>query len=160
METAYLLLGSNLGDRESNLKIAIGRIAKIARLTSQSSIYVTKPWGKADQPDFLNQVIGIKTAETPLELLGDILAIELAMGRARQEHWGPRLIDIDILLYGNKVVEHDRLQIPHVQLLNRRFALVPLAELAGGLVHPKTKLTITEHLEVCPDTLPVEKWSA
>ena len=158
METAYLLLGSKLGDREANLKKAVAQIRTIFSLTSQSAIYITKAWGKTDQPDFFNQAVGIQTAASPLELLREILAIEQAMGRARQEHWGPRLIDIDILLFGNQIIEHPRLQIPHPELVNRRFALVPLAEIAGHVVHPQTNLCIGDQLEVCPDILPVERW--
>jgi 2-amino-4-hydroxy-6-hydroxymethyldihydropteridine diphosphokinase len=161
METAYLLLGSNLGDREANLKIALARIGTIASLLSQSAIYITKAWGKTDQPDFLNQAVGIQTTDSPLELLREILSIELAMGRARQEHWGPRLIDIDILLFGNQVVDQSpKLLIPHIELINRKFALIPLAEIAGHVVHPKTNLSISEHLAICTDQLSVTPWRA
>jgi 2-amino-4-hydroxy-6-hydroxymethyldihydropteridine diphosphokinase len=159
METAYLLLGSNLGDREVNLKIALARIGTIATLVAQSAVYITKAWGKTDQPDFLNQAVAIQTEDPPLELLHDILDIELAMGRVRQEHWGPRLIDIDILLFGNQVVNQSPLlEIPHVELINRKFALMPLAEIAGHVVHPKTNLSINEHLAICTDPLLVTPW--
>jgi 2-amino-4-hydroxy-6-hydroxymethyldihydropteridine diphosphokinase len=160
METAYLLLGSNLGDREANLKKAVARIGTVSTLLSESAIYITKAWGKTDQPDFLNQAIGIKTTDSPLELLREILAIELALGRARQEHWGPRLIDIDILLFGAQIVKHPRLQIPHPELSNRRFALMPLAEIAASVVHPQTKRSINEHLAMCPDPLSVTPWTS
>jgi 2-amino-4-hydroxy-6-hydroxymethyldihydropteridine diphosphokinase len=161
METAYLLLGSNLGDREANLKIALARIGAIATLVTQSAIYTTKAWGKTDQPDFLNQAVAIQTEDPPIELLRDILDIELAMGRVRQEHWGPRLIDIDILLFGNRVVDQSpQLLIPHVELINRKFALMPLAEIAGSVVHPKTNITIDEHLAICSDPLSVSPWKA
>lgn len=157
METAFLLLGSNLGDREANLRGALKRLTAVGRLVQTSVVYFTKPWGKADQPDFLNQAAALETELKAEKLLKEILSIELALGRARQEHWGPRLIDIDILLYGKQIVDLAHLQIPHPQLINRRFALVPLAEIAAGVHHPITGLTVQEHLNTCSDLLPVER---
>jgi 2-amino-4-hydroxy-6-hydroxymethyldihydropteridine diphosphokinase len=158
METAYLLLGSNLGDRAANLNLAVRRLSAVMPLISQSSIFSTKPWGKTDQPDFLNQAAAFQSGFPAIKLLSEILTIEIDMGRARQEHWGPRLIDIDILLFGSAVIEHPRLKVPHPELVNRKFALLPLAEIAGDVIHPLTKLTIQEQLKICTDPLEVLLW--
>lgn len=156
METAYLLLGSNLGDRKANFSMATKRLASLGQVVAASALYETKPWGQTNQPDFLNQCIALNTHLTPQELLLGILDIEQLMGRVRVEHWGPRLIDIDILLFGNKIIEEKNLLVPHPQLANRMFALVPLAEIAGKLLHPQTGKSIQQHLADCPDTLLVQ----
>ena len=160
METVYLLLGSNLGDRQGHLRIGLLRLATLGQITATSSIYETKAWGKQDQPDFLNQVVELKTDEDPNELLSLILSIEVAMGRVRQEQWGSRLIDIDILLFGQRTIDTPRLKIPHPHLHQRRFALTPLAEIAPTLYHPTLRKTTGELLQQCPDTLQVQKFIA
>lgn len=156
MQTAYLLLGSNLGDRKANFMMATKRLASLGQVVATSALYETKPWGQANQPDFLNQCVALNTPLSPQELLHGILNIEQMMGRIRVEHWGPRLIDIDILLFGDQIIQEKNLIVPHPQLINRKFALTPLAEIAAKYVHPQTKLSIQQHLIDCPDTLRVQ----
>jgi 2-amino-4-hydroxy-6-hydroxymethyldihydropteridine diphosphokinase len=152
MTTAYLLTGSNLGHREEFLQKAFEQISlRAGRCSSVSSLYETAPWGKTDQPSFLNQAIKLETSLSPQELLNVLLEIELELGRTREEKYGPRTIDIDILLYGNELIQDPRLQIPHPQLGNRRFALLPLLELAPELTHPGRKISIKALLDQCPD---------
>jgi 2-amino-4-hydroxy-6-hydroxymethyldihydropteridine diphosphokinase len=158
METVYLLLGSNLGDRQGHLRICLVRLSTLGKITATSSIYETKAWGKQDQPDFLNQVVELKTNEDPDELLSLILAIELDMGRVRQEQWGSRIIDIDILLFGQLTLDTPRLKIPHPHLHQRRFALTPLTEIAPNFNHPTFRKTTTELLKQCSDTLEVKRF--
>jgi 2-amino-4-hydroxy-6-hydroxymethyldihydropteridine diphosphokinase len=126
-------------------------------VSNASSIYETAAWGKNDQPAFLNQVLEIETALSPPQLLKTILAIEENIGRVRQEKYGPRIIDIDILLFNDEVLHLPMLKIPHPQLQNRRFVLVPLAEIAPDLIHPVFKKTIAELLAICPDKLEVSR---
>jgi 2-amino-4-hydroxy-6-hydroxymethyldihydropteridine diphosphokinase len=155
METAYLLLGSNIGDRKANFFHAIQHLSACGTIVAQSSLYETKPWGKTDQADFLNQVVALATEATPQELLNQVLSIERGLGRKRVDHWGPRVIDIDILLMGQTMMQTPTLTLPHPQLINRMFALAPLAELAGNQIHPSTGLTIRQHLIDCQDKLAV-----
>ncbi len=160
MNTAYLLLGSNEGDRILWFETAIGLIsARCGTLLKRSSIYETKAWGNTEQPDFLNMVVSIETTKTPEELLAAILGIEETMGRHRTVKWGPRIIDIDILLYNDAIIESTELVIPHPFMQDRRFTLIPLAELAPGYVHPKLHKTIAGLLAECPDELEVHKYN-
>jgi 2-amino-4-hydroxy-6-hydroxymethyldihydropteridine diphosphokinase len=149
----FLLLGSNMGDRFHHLDEA-RKLLRTVRATS--SVYVTAAWGKTDQREFYNQVVEVDSKLTPEELLENIQAIEIAMGRERIEKWGPRIIDIDILLYKDKVVNTERLTIPHPEMQNRRFTLVPLLELTD-MVHPVLKKTIGQLLQECKDPLPVTR---
>lgn len=152
MTTAYLLTGSNLGNRKDFLQEACDLLSQRAgKCMSTSSFYETTPWGKTDQPSFLNQAIQLETNLSPEDLLKALLKIELDLGRIRTEKYGPRTIDIDILLYGNEIIEQPQLQIPHPQLANRRFALLPLLELNPQLVHPVTGVSIKGMLDQCPD---------
>jgi len=155
----YLLLGSNLGDSAALLEEAIEAIAKrIGTLSRRSAVYETQAWGKEDQPNFLNQAIAVETNLSPLEVLEQALWIEKELGRVRLERWGARLIDIDVILYGNEVVDiEDKLQVPHPQMQNRRFVLEPLAEIAGAALHPILNQTISEILLNLNDTLEVSK---
>ncbi len=154
----FLLLGSNLGDRIDNLNRSLRFIeSDLGRLIRQSSIYSTEAWGVTDQPEFLNQVVEIDTKLAPELLLKGIKRIESAIGRQRRERWGPREIDIDILLYGSVIVSTDQLQIPHRGLPHRRFALVPLAEIAPSSIHPVFDKTIADLLKVCTDPLVVRR---
>ena len=158
MSTAHLLIGGNLGNRKENLSKAISLIKEqCGSLTRSSSIYETEAWGITDQPSFLNQALEISTSLNARQLMRKILKIEKEMGRVRKEKLGPRIIDIDILLFENEVHELQFLTIPHPEMQNRRFVLVPLAEIDPTLQHPVLKKTIAELLEECPDNLEVRK---
>lgn len=158
MNKAYLLTGGNMGKRQENLAMAYNYVdQQCGRVINASSIYETEAWGKNDQPSFLNQVLEIQTNLTPRQLLKKILLIEKQIGRVREEKYGPRIIDIDILLFNDDIHNYPSLKIPHPELPNRRFVLVPLAEIAPEFIHPVFKKTITELLAVCPDKLTVKK---
>jgi len=152
MTVAYLGLGANLGDRAANLAEAARRIASPQmRVQRISSTWETAPRGLVDQPWFLNQVIEVATDFAPVELFQHIQKVEREMGRVRAEPNGPRLIDIDILLYGDQQVSAPGLEIPHPRMSERRFVLEPLAELAPGVRHPVTGKTAREMLALVKD---------
>jgi len=158
MNTAYLLIGGNLGDRAAYLEQAIKQIeALCGRITHTSSIYETAAWGNTNQPAFYNQAIQLTTSLPPETLLAQLLAIEIEMGRVRTQKYGPRTIDLDILMIDDTILDSPSLSIPHPQLQNRRFALLPLNEIAPALHHPVLDKTIHELLLNCPDTLDVQK---
>lgn len=160
MNTTFLLIGGNLGDRAGHLGKAVELIRqRIGKIENISAIYETAAWGKIDQPDYLNQVVKVSTRLQPQEALKAILAIENDMGRIRKKVWEPRLIDIDILFYNEDIIREEHLLIPHPHLQDRRFVLVPLAEIAAELVHPVLKATIKELLDKCPDNLRVRRFS-
>lgn len=154
----FLLLGTNIGDRNKNLASALNAIdPAVGMIKKRSSVYETAAWGKTDQPPFYNQVIEIETSLSSHEVLEELLTIEQKMGRERKEKWGERIIDIDILFFGNEIIETSELIIPQSQLANRRFTLVPLNEIAPDLIHPKLQKKIHELLAACPDRLEVVK---
>lgn len=156
MKGIYLLLGSNLGDSRGMLKSAVELIElKLGKVVDCSSIYKTKAWGVENQPDFLNQVVEIESSLTPEKLLKEINQIEERLGRVRYEKWHSRIIDIDILYYGKKIVDTDDLKIPHPENQHRNFVLVPMAEIAADLIHPQLGLNQRELMENCSDTLDV-----
>lgn len=159
LRKAYLLLGSNLGNREEYLNKAIEAIAeKVGSISSTSSVYETEAWGKTDQPGFLNLAIAIETLLAPLELLENVLLIEKELGRTRHEKWGARMIDIDIIFYEEYIVnDENKLIIPHPEMQNRKFVLEPLAEIAPDLIHPIFKLSVLQMLKTLCDPLAVEK---
>lgn len=153
---AYLLLGSNLGQRETNLRMARSLIENSAGGILQSSkVYESAAWGKEDQPHFLNQVIQIQTSFNPYALLEKLLWIETTLGRLRAVKWGERIIDIDILFYEDEIIQDKALTIPHPGIPKRRFTLIPLNEIAPALIHPQLNKTISQLLTTCDDKLKV-----
>ena len=160
MSKAYLLTGGNLGDRKENLSKAIELInEQCGRVTRSSSLYETAAWGITDQPSFLNQALEVSTSLNAKQLMRRILKVEKIMGRVRKEKFGPRIIDIDILFFENEIHDLSFLKIPHPELQNRRFVLVPLVEIDPELLHPVLKKTVAELLEECPDNLEVKKYA-
>lgn len=160
MHITYIILGSNLGNRRKYISTAISEIGtKLGIIGKSSSLYETASWGRQDQPDFLNQVIELKTNLKPQDLLSGILGIEADLGRKRLEKWGSRVIDIDILLYGDQVINEPELSIPHPYLAVRRFCLMPLCEIAPEFIHPLLNKNIQELLHALSDDLFVKKLS-
>ena len=157
----YIGLGSNLGEREANIRMALDDLARLpgTRLVRASSLYDSEPVGDADQPNFLNAVAEIETDLTPQQLLWNLLLIERRLGRARTRRWGPRTIDLDLLLYGPVVVDEPELQVPHPELTRRSFVLVPLVELDPLLVHPVTGETLISLLTSIKTRPPVKRGS-
>jgi 2-amino-4-hydroxy-6-hydroxymethyldihydropteridine diphosphokinase len=146
----YLSLGSNLGDRQSNLRNATGRLLELGDVVEVSSLYETEPVEVTNQPWFLNCAVAVRTELMPREFLAGILAIEKSMGRVRTQPKGPRVIDIDILLFGAQTINTPQLTVPHPAMAERRFVLEPLAEIAPEAVHPTTKKKIRELLKALP----------
>ena len=146
LELAYLSLGSNIGDRAVNLRGAIGQLDKAGPLHAVSALYETQPVDVPDQPWFLNCVAALESSLSPRELLKFVLSLEAAMGRLRLSEKGPRKIDIDILLYGERAVEESGLKIPHPAMHKRRFVLTPLVEVAPDVRHPILNKTARELL--------------
>ncbi len=157
---AFLLLGSNLGDRISNLQKAIIKIEEVCgKIVQTSFVYETTPWGFLNQAPFLNQVVVLETIHTPNLLIHCLLDIEIEIGRIREFKLGPRIIDIDILLFDNEIINNSILTVPHPELPNRRFALIPLAEVGEDLIHPLLNKTIKQILSECIDEGHVQKFS-
>ena len=143
--TAYVALGSNLGDKEDNLRRALELLEERGvEVVRVSSFICTEPYGVTDQPQFLNGVCEVRTSLEPLELLRTLLEIEQEMGRVRVRHWGERNIDLDLLLYEDVVMNTPELILPHPDMQNRDFVLLPLAEIAPEIVHPTLQKTIHE----------------
>lgn len=145
LHTAYIALGSNLGDKEANLRQALKLLTEQGiTIKRVSKFFVTEPYGVIDQPSFLNGACCIETALPPLNLLETLLAVENKMGRVRLRHWGERNIDLDLLLYENVIMDTEKLRLPHPDMQNRDFVLLPLAEIAPELVHPVLHKTIAQ----------------
>jgi len=159
MNTAILLIGGNLGDRTSNLEKAVQLITETAgEVVRTSALYQTAPWGAVDQPDYLNQGVEIRTAMDALTLLHTLLEIERKIGRIRQEKWGSRVIDIDLIFFNDSIINLPELRLPHPRMQLRQFVLVPLLEIVPDYVHPVLHKTVKELAESCPDTLPVNRY--
>jgi 2-amino-4-hydroxy-6-hydroxymethyldihydropteridine diphosphokinase len=160
MKIVFLSIGTNLGNRESNLEQAVAKIeGSIGPVLSSSSVYETEPWGFKAKDEFLNMVVKVETDLTPSGLLGRILMIESLLGRVRgKEQYISRLIDIDILFYENMIVDEESLKIPHALLHKRKFVLVPLCELDPCFIHPGLKKSLAELLELCEDKSEVKKY--
>ena len=159
MNNTYLLLGSNIGNSKASLAKAKMQIEKqIGAITRQSHLYSTAAWGNTQQPDFLNQVIVVSTELTALQTMQTILGIEKKMGRVRMVKNAPRIIDIDILFFNKDIIDQPELTVPHPQIQNRRFVLVPLNQLSPNLKHPLLKKTVHQLLMHCPDKLNVKKF--
>ena len=152
LNKAYLLIGGNMGNRLANIDKAVNLLQKhIGNIIARSSVYETAPWGIKQQSSFLNLAVEIDTEYQAGDLMRLLLKIEAEMGRIRQEKYGPRTIDLDIIFFNQEVVETAELIIPHKEMQNRRFVLQPLSEIAPLLVHPVLKKTVLQLLEECPD---------
>ncbi len=159
MAKVYLGLGSNRGDRLEYLRSALRETSRLSHtsVTRVSSVYETEPVGKNDQAEFLNVVAEVDTPLSPHDLLRELKRIEKELGRKERVRWGPREIDIDILYYDDVVLRDDSVQIPHGEIPNRRFVLIPLNEIAQGFIDPVRKLDVIDLLKFCPDTSTVRR---
>ena len=159
-ETVFLALGANIGDREANIASAITALGLNEHITDLkvASLYETEPLGNADQPEFLNTVVQLKTSLTPFDLLDETQKVEQLLGRPKDHKKNmPRVIDIDIICYGSVFIDTDRLQLPHPMMAIRKFVLVPFNELAPDFIVPLVNKTIADLLKHCPDTSPIRK---
>jgi len=157
----FVGLGSNLGEREPMIRLALEALSRLpgTRLVKASSLYDTEPVGEVDQPNFLNAVAQLDTELTARQLLWNLLLIEKRLGRVRTQRWGPRTIDLDLLLHGSLVLDEPELTVPHPELTARSFVLVPLVELDPLLVHPVTGETLLHHLSRLNTRPPVKRGS-
>jgi 2-amino-4-hydroxy-6-hydroxymethyldihydropteridine diphosphokinase len=154
MNKAYLLIGGNMGDRLANLEIARAAIQEqVGNILSNSSIYETAAWGMENQAAFLNQALLIDTSFEAIELLENLLKIEKAMGRIRNQPLGPRTIDLDIIFFNDQILDTENLTIPHPHMQKRNFVLTPLNEIAPDYIHPTFKKSVNQLLIDCTDNL-------
>lgn len=161
MNHAYLITGSNMGERGANLAMATHWLEeRCGTVIDRSAVYETEPWGNEHQPPFLNQVLMLDTMLGARELLDNLLAIERQMGRERTEPNGPRLIDIDLLLFNHEVIRQPGLVVPHPRMAGRRFVLQPLSDVAPAYIHPVLRKTLKQLLDECADTLQVKRLEA
>ena len=156
MNNIYLLIGGNLGDRLKNLTATLNALEMaFGKVLKQSKAYQTAAWGNTNQPDFLNQALMFETSLSAFEVLDIIQDIENSLGRKREEKWGARTMDIDLIYFDDAIINEDRLTVPHPFIAQRRFVLIPLADIAADFVHPILKLTTLQMLECCEDDLEV-----
>jgi len=158
MNQIYLGLGTNLGQREQNIRQALTGISSFCVVTAVSPLYETLAWGVTDQPPFLNLCAAAQTAVAPHGLLAQLKQLETTLGREPTFRWGPRLIDIDILFYNELIMSDERLTIPHPRLAERAFVLVPLAQIAPNLRHPQTGQTVLE-MSTAVDQSPITHYA-
>ena len=160
MNVVYLLLGSNLGNSRELFNQAVQMLeASVGRISNKSSLYESPPWGFEHENNFINQALIVNTTLNPLDVLNECLSLEVEMGRVRRQssEYQARTIDIDILLFNTECIAEERLTIPHKHLHSRRFALLPLAEIAGTQIHPKLNSSIEQLLYSCTDDSKVSK---
>ena len=157
----FIGLGSNLGERESMIRLALEDLSRLpeTKLLRASSLYDTEPVGEVDQPNFLNAVAQLETQLSARQLLWNLLLIEKRLGRVRTRRWGPRTMDLDLLLYGDEVIEDSDLRVPHPELAQRSFVLVPLIELDPLLVHPVTRETLLHLMSRLNTRPPIKRGS-
>jgi len=158
-DRVFIAVGSNLGDRVAWLRQAQKKLfsAPTVQLVAASAVYETEPVGKIDQPAFLNQVIEVRTPLVPEDLLARLLQVERVLGRVRNERWGPRNIDLDLLAFGDRIFKTSRLVLPHPELHRRRFVLQPWAEIAPEFIVPGFSVTVEKLFENCEDNNRVQK---
>lgn len=158
LQQAYISLGGNLGNTAEIFEQALQEIERLAGdISKKSSLYQTAAWGNTQQPDFLNQVILIQTTLSPNKLLDTLLTIELKFGRERKEHWGPRTLDLDLLFFDDRILNKERLILPHPRIPERKFILIPLQEIAADWLHPVEQKTIQQLVIECKDDSEVKK---
>jgi 2-amino-4-hydroxy-6-hydroxymethyldihydropteridine diphosphokinase len=159
-QTVYLLLGTNMGDKQKHLRHALEKLSLTGTIQHTSSIYETEPWGVTNQDDYLNMAVQVSTRLTPEALFKNLKAIEAAEGRNSIIQNAPRTLDIDILFYDEMVITSELLIIPHPRLHLRRFVLTPMVDIAPDLIHPVLKKSIQDLLDICPDEKTVRKYLA
>ncbi|WP_186756960.1 2-amino-4-hydroxy-6-hydroxymethyldihydropteridine diphosphokinase [Echinicola salinicaeni] len=160
MEKVVLLIGGNLGDRQALLKEAVLELGKQFEILKLSGIYETAAWGGKSSGNYLNMAVLLSTDKSPMEVLNIGLEIENALGRKREVKWGDRTMDIDIIYFGEQVMQTERLKVPHPMMSNRRFVLVPLSEILPHFIHPQLKMSSQDLLEKCSDKSEVKRFAS
>ncbi|WP_339865861.1 2-amino-4-hydroxy-6-hydroxymethyldihydropteridine diphosphokinase [uncultured Algoriphagus sp.] len=157
-EKVVLILGGNKGDRNALLFSAVEAVSGLGEITAKSKVYETEAWGGVAKGPFLNQIVEIETEYSPYEILSFIQKVEIGLGRKRDEHWGDRTMDIDIIYFGRNIIDTSELQIPHPYISERKFVLIPLAEILPDFIHPSLRKSNQQLLEECKDKSEVRVW--